>query len=898
MKISLYAPLSGPLVPLTQVPDPVFAQKMMGDGLAIDPTSQSLLAPCDGEIIQVHSARHALTMRTPEGVEILLHVGIDTVQLKGEGFTPQVQAGRRVRQGDVLLKFDADLLAQKAKSLITLMIIADPKGGALRFLPRSRAEAGRDILMELTPVAPDHVGSTRKVAESAPLFTRGGFAAHAPLSREIHFRSVNGLHARPAAELAQLAKTFSSSIHLRRGHSGTANAKSVVSLLQLELRADDRIVVTAEGTDAEKALQSTAQFLAALQEENLAPAPERSTETTRPPATPRPSGSVPVSVGGSAQVGASGTSADATSDRGRAGFYQATGISPGLALGPIQKIVSSLIDFPENSNRSPKEEMNLLQEAFKRAKQELRQLVADLHRKKQSPTAAIFAAHEEFLEDPELEEQVRQILARGKTAAYAWSEAVSGLASRMEKAKTELIAQRAQDLRDVGHRVLRQLMNDQGKARDTTNDKSKANGSGEIAKTKNKDPKASPAGLLLADNLVPSQVAELDLEKVAGIATRAGNQTSHVAILARSLGIPAVAGLPPEALLTPEGTMALIDGNSGIFQLNPNAEEQRQIQSAQQQMAEKRQQALRFAHENVHGIGGRALQIHANISSVEAARKAVASGAEGVGLLRTEFLFHDRATAPTEDEQQKIYQEIVDVLDGKPLTIRTLDVGGDKPLAYLGLPPEENPFLGVRGIRVCLKNLEIFRPQLRAILRVQSKGPIHVMFPMITTLDEFRQARALLEEEQKNLGVANAPSVGMMVEVPAAALMAEEFAPLVDFFSVGTNDLTQYTLAADRGNSEVHYEILQESVFRLIQMSVTAAHRHGKWVGVCGDLAGQEKAVPRLLELGVDELSVNPTTVPLLKAQIRELTGSPALSNKGTLYDPHQDVVFLPAEDR
>jgi phosphocarrier protein FPr len=379
--------------------------------------------------------------------------------------------------------------------------------------------------------------------------------------------------------------------------------------------------------------------------------------------------------------------------------------------------------------------------------------------------------------------------------------------------------------------------------------------------------------ILIAEDLSPSDTANLDRSRVIGFCTTLGGATSHVAILARSLDIPAVAGIDPRALELTDGTPVILDGGLGSLRLAPDADEVERIRARQQRQAARRAADLEMAFEPASTTDGNRIEVVANIGGIDDARQSVRLGGEGVGLLRSEFLFMGRNQAPSEDEQFEAYSAIARALGPeRPLIIRTLDVGGDKPLAYMPIPPEENPFLGERGIRVGLNRPELLRTQLRAILRASQHGLVRVMFPMIGLLAELREARQMLDEERARLGVAPI-QVGIMIEIPAAALMARQFAREVDFFSVGTNDLTQYTLAMDRGHPKLAPKIdgLNPSVLQLIAITARAAQAEGKWVGVCGGIASDPQAVPILIGLGVVELSVSVPTISGIKAQIRTL---------------------------
>ena len=380
--------------------------------------------------------------------------------------------------------------------------------------------------------------------------------------------------------------------------------------------------------------------------------------------------------------------------------------------------------------------------------------------------------------------------------------------------------------------------------------------------------------ILIAEDLTPSDTAVLDRSRVVGFCTTRGGATSHVAILARSVGLPALAGIEPAALEIPNGTLAILDGVKGTLRLHASEEEVARIRREQERSEARRKEDLAHAQQPAITFDGKRIEVLANIGGLTDAGQVLGLGGEGVGLLRSELLFMERADAPTEEEQFENYKSIAQALGAeRPLIIRTLDVGGDKPLAYLPIPKEDNPFLGERGVRVGLDRPEILRTQLRAILRAAAFGKISVMFPMVSTLDELRDVKAILAEEASSLGVPEVPA-GIMVEVPGAAVMAAQFAREAAFFSIGTNDLTQYTLAMDRGHPKLAPQVdgLNPAVLRLIAHTVKGAHPLGRKVGVCGGMATDPCAVPILLGLGVDELSVSLPAIPAVKAQVRALS--------------------------
>jgi phosphocarrier protein FPr len=417
------------------------------------------------------------------------------------------------------------------------------------------------------------------------------------------------------------------------------------------------------------------------------------------------------------------------------------------------------------------------------------------------------------------------------------------------------LAARSADLHDVGYRVLRLLVG--------------ADGTG----TKLPD---HPV-VIMAKDLAPSDTAALDKDRVLGFGTAVGGPTAHSAIIARALSLPAVVSAGERVLDIADGTMVILNGETGIVTIEPDEAAIAEAKAAQEKWLALRQAAQKSSTEPAVTKDGHRVEVVANIGGVADADKAMLSGAEGVGLLRTEFLFLERTEAPTEDEQFAVYCDIAKAMAGQPVIIRTLDIGGDKPLPYIEVPPEANPFLGERGIRLCLNRPELLRQQLRAILRAAEFGQLRIMFPMVADISEWRAARAMVEEVRAEL---NAPVVelGIMVEIPSAAMMADAFATEVDFFSVGTNDLTQYTLAMDRMHPSLagKSDGLHPAVLRLIANTIKAAHANGKWVGVCGELGADSQAGPILVGLGVDELSVTVPSIATVKANVRAMTLSEA----------------------
>lgn len=631
------------------------------------------------------------------------------------------------------------------------------------------------------------------------------------ISDEIEITNPAGLHARPAAVLASKAKTFQSDLRLLI-NGKTANAKSVVGVMGLSTRCGDKVQIEATGEDAEQAITQLTQLLLDRCGEDVNDAPATAEE---PAATVIQQETDTLLTGVAA--------------------------SPGIAIGHVfqyRVYEFEIAEFAQNS----KEDQTRFTDALEKAHQQIEQIKQALD---DPSKQTIMSAHQELLQDPDLLAETYAELANQKSAAWAWRTAFSAYSARLEAQENPLLRERATDIRDIGRRVL------------------------SILADKQVSPLKFPENaILIAEDLTPSDTVALDPKKVLGFCTRTGGATSHVAILARALGIPAICGISQRALSVVDHEQVIIDGSLGVLNIKPD---DNQILLARQEMeriAKRRATDSAMAHVKAQTKDHVRIEVVANIRNAADAREAVAKGAEGVGLLRTEFLFDERDHAPGEQEQSVEYCAVANALGkDRPLIVRTLDVGGDKPLSYLPLPKEDNPFLGLRGIRVGLSRPDLLRTQIRAILEASPLTQLHIMFPMIASLEELREAKAILREEQEKTGY-HSIKTGIMIEVPSAAILVEHFAREVDFFSIGTNDLTQYVLAMDRGHPELakQADAFHPAVLALIDMTCRAAQKHNKWVGVCGGLASEEQAVPLLVGMGVSELSVSTPMIATVKA--------------------------------
>lgn len=638
-------------------------------------------------------------------------------------------------------------------------------------------------------------------------------------SLDIVLNSDGGLHARPATAFVGIAKKYESEIRVRHGNK-VANGKSLVSLLKLGANKRVTIRIMVRGRDEDLALQALADAVRSGLEDDAEAGhviPVQSAESQLKFETPAIAG---------------------------------ISSSTGLAIGPIhhfrhEKIVVSV------TAQSPDNEEVRLNQAIATAEIQLQNLHNEVKERSGAAHAAIFLAHKEFLSDPDLFETAVANINLGHSAGWAWRDSYCKRAAEVANLDDALLKERANDILDVGRRVLRVLAD-----------------AIEEAPTAMTEP-----AILVAEDLSPSDTAKLDPKMVLGICTAVGGPTSHTAIIARSLDIPAIVGAGPAVMDFQDGVLCILDGNGGNLYPNPTDDDLKIAKSAQQDQQSARVAENLSCYEPAITTDGHRVEVVANIGSALEAEQAVNAGGEGVGLLRTEFLFLQRDEPPTEDEQFETYSTMTKALNGLPLIIRTLDIGGDKEVPYLSLPAEDNPFLGVRGIRLCLARLDLFKPQLRAIYRAAMGGPIKIMFPMIATVEELITAKAIAEVVRKEMN-ANPVEIGMMIEVPSAVMMAPELARHVDFFSVGTNDLTQYVLAMDRLHPSLsrQADALHPAVLRMIDLTVKAAKSAGIWVGVCGGIAGDPKGAAILTGLGVAELSMSIPSIAAVKAKVRKMS--------------------------
>jgi multiphosphoryl transfer protein len=781
-EVTLAAPMTGWLVSVREVPDPVFSEEMMGVGVAIDPIDGKVLAPCSAQVLLVAPTLHSVTLRTADGAELLIHVGLETVGLGGRGFRVHVKEGDNVAAGDLLIEFDMDSVALEAKSLLTPIVLTNPDAFRLTLEPMNRlVDAGQKV------------GAVHVLESAAGTDVSGGTSQS--LQCVIAFE--HGLHARPAARVADAAKRFASELTIA-ANGKSANARSPVALMALDVKKGDRVSLTAAGEDSGAALKAVASVLSAAEQ-----------ETHRVPAA---------------------VSTSLVADDEIAGLCAVPGAAVGSAF-PWRRQAAAV---PE-TGQSPDTERAALKGAIERVCARLKSVSASID----GAGSEIAAAHIGLLEDRDLQDSALAQIEAGKSAAFAWKTATSAAAQALRATANPRMQERIADLEDITGQVISALLGqDTAAAREL------------------------PEGaVVIAEDLLPSEILSLDRARLAGIAVQRGGPTSHMAIIAASLGVPTLVAMGAQLAGVPEGVSVLLDATAGKLVIDPAAD------ATERALARSRDLESLEPHSATRD--GQNVTLLANLGGVREVEAAVAAGAEGCGLLRTEFLFLDRNQAPSVEEQRAAYQAIADALGGRPLTIRTLDIGGDKPVPFIDFGHEENPALGARGVRTRLISSDLIDDQLRAIASVESHA-LKVMLPMVASVGELREVRKRLAD----LSGGKAVTLGAMVETPAAALTAERLAEEADFLSIGTNDLAQYALAMDRTNPLLAplIDALHPAVLRLVEMTAEAGRRTGTPVSVCGNLASDPIGALLLIGFGITELSGAPATFPLVRQAVARVT--------------------------
>ncbi|MFA0793441.1 phosphoenolpyruvate--protein phosphotransferase [Staphylococcus aureus] len=556
--------------------------------------------------------------------------------------------------------------------------------------------------------------------------------------------------------------------------------------------------------------------------------------------------------------------------------------SDGVAIAKAYLLVEPDLTFDKNEKVTDVEgEVAKFNSAIEASKVELTKIRNNAEVQLGADKAAIFDAHLLVLDDPELIQPIQdKIKNENANAATALTDVTTQFVTIFESMDNEYMKERAADIRDVSKRVLSHILG-----------------------VELPNPSMIDESVVIVGNdLTPSDTAQLNKEFVQGFATNIGGRTSHSAIMSRSLEIPAIVGTKSITQEVKQGDMIIVDGLNGDVIVNPTEDELIAYQDKRERYFADKKELQKLRYADTVTVDGVHAELAANIGTPNDLPGVIENGAQGIGLYRTEFLYMGRDQMPTEEEQFEAYKEVLEAMDGKRVVVRTLDIGGDKELSYLNLPEEMNPFLGYRAIRLCLAQQDIFRPQLRALLRASVYGKLNIMFPMVATINEFREAKAILLEEKENLkneghDISDDIELGIMVEIPATAALADVFAKEVDFFSIGTNDLIQYTLAADRMSERVSYlyQPYNPSILRLVKQVIEASHKEGKWTGMCGEMAGDETAIPLLLGLGLDEFSMSATSILKARRQINGLSKNEMteLANRAVDCATQEEVIEL-----
>jgi len=803
------------------------AREMGGDELALEAAGgieEPGVLGTDAERVRAAIER----AMSADGVLVLMDLGS---ALMSAEFAVELleDAAGPVRLSAAPLVEGAVAAAVAARGGADLDAVAAEARGALAMKAAQIGDAD-DVSAE-TPIT-DDVSAETPTTPTAPVPDK------APDARaELTVRNAIGLHARPAARFVALVQGFDAEVRVAKAGDGAfVGAGSLTNLVALGARLGDTLSVTATGPQAAEAVRAVSELAEEGFGDGVAIAGDTASVASVAPAAPAASPAPPPQH---------------VEPPGAGDVLHGVAAAAGVAIGPAQRLGGGGATPPaDRSAGDPATERALLERGRAAARKALvhdREVVAQRAGRAE---AEIFDAHVALLDDEALTGPALGAVQRGTSAERAWYDAAQEVAARYRALSDPLLAERATDVLDVGQRVVAALTE---------------SGTG---------PTPAAAGVVIADELTPAEATGLDPELVVGIATARGSVTAHAAILARALGLPAVVGLGEAVLKIADGTTLLLDGEAGSVIVDPPADARQDAEERRERLTRRRAAARARAMEPAVTRDGERIEVFANLGSPDETARAVAMGAEGVGLLRTEFLYLGRDALPDEEEQAATLLEIAEGLGGRDLIVRTLDAGADKPLPALPMPAETNPFLGVRGIRLALARPEILATQFRAILRVAAAGhPVKAMLPMVATLSEVLSARELLQQARCDSGIDAPLELGIMVEVPAAALTAARLAEHVDFFSVGTNDLTQYTMAAERGDARLASLLAgpQPAVLKLVQATVAAATARGSWVGVCGELAGDPAAAVLLAGLGVTELSMAVGLIPEAKAAVREI---------------------------
>ncbi|MCC2625995.1 MAG: ptsP [Burkholderiales bacterium] len=798
--IDLYPPIIGVMMDIAQVPDQVFAEKTVGDGIAIDPLSNKIYAPVNGIIKSVHPSKHAIIIAADAGFDILIHIGLETVSLGGDGFNIHVDNGDWVGHGDVIGEFDLDYIAQCAKTLITPVVLLDLNREIFSHsvIPQTDTRPGFPIM---------HI---KKKSVSGSDTKDQSQISNLIKSEPILILNPHGIHARPAAAISGVARKYDSEILIEKDDK-LVNAKSIISILSLAVNQNDTVYVYAANSEIMNRLSYVlGHIYDSSRDEHKPQVPLQHVEGSR---------------------------------------YYGIAASFGAACGVLVKRDCLTFVIEENAT-SILSEKNKFYEALSTVKQDIQYNLANLTSNDQL-YSGILEAHIQMLCDPDFIKDCLSIINSNKSAGFAVNKVMENNCNLLANSKNLLLVERQDDFRDLRNRLLLAMKVVEVEA-----------------------PKHNEPTILLADELTPTDLVRLD-KNIVGLISVNGGATSHAAIIARARGIPLLIGVHDAILGTRDNTQVVLNCKDGYVNLAPDMAEIEQVKSYLSGLEQKHQIDMQNANEGAQTLDGHKVDCYINISDTADSGKLLQNGGTGIGLFRTEFIFLNRDTPPTVDEQYKIYADITSNIGDAPFIIRTLDAGGDKQIDYLDTTHEQNPVLGVRGIRLSLEHKDLLIDQLTAIAMV-NKPNVKIMLPMISSIEEYRTVLHMFNEIKEQHGITADIELGIMVEVPSVALISSIFAEEVAFFSIGTNDLSQYILAIDRENSKLATRIdyLHPAVIRSIDMVVKGAKEFNRPVSVCGLMASDKLAIPLLIGMGIDQLSMSANLVAENKAFIRNLNFS------------------------
>jgi phosphoenolpyruvate-protein phosphotransferase len=793
--LKVYPPLDGVLYDIATIPDEVFATKSLGDGVAIDPLTNKIYAPITGKIKSIYRTKHAIIIASND-IDVLVHIGLDTVSLNGIGFNIFVSIGDYVKVGDIIGEFDLDHVATYSKSLITPVITLDLDPNKFK------------IKTNITEYTDFNSPIFEVIATSELYLSQDRSSQNLFISDEIFVLNPQGIHARPAAQIANQVKALKSQVYLEK-NGVQVDARSIVQILGLAINQNDKITIKSSNKDH---IEIISKLIIGIKEEKL--------------------DCFPISNNYVAKVEGYN-------------YYGMVAVD-GIAIGKLCYKEKVEYIFDETSTNI-EFEINILDDVYNKTKYSIQHEINNLS---DNNMKSILKAHLAILEDPTIYNDIINLIQENKTVGYSINQTFEIQCNKLSQVASKLINERQSDLNDIKNRLLSLLI---------------------LNQTVKKQ--YSDKTILIADDFTPSDIISLD-KNIVGLVSVKGGTTSHVSILAKNANVPLLVGVNPKILYLTNLNLAVLNAVDGYLNVAPESSELDLLLKKEQQLKQIKQDNLVKSQQQAITLDGVKINCLANIANLHDAKKLLENGADGVGLFRTEFIFMGKDNAPSFDEQFTIYKDIITQSNlDYPFVIRTLDIGADKQLSYLDKIIEYNPILGLRGIRLCLHYKELFITQLKAIL-LQDFDNLKIMIPMISDILEFREVKQICQQLISEMELKTKIELGIMVEVPSVAIMSDIFAKEVDFFSIGTNDLTQYTLAIDRENSMLakNSDHLHPAVLRNIKLIIDGAKLYQTPVSVCGEMASELMAIIVLIGLGLNSLSMNILSIADNKAFIRNLS--------------------------